>query len=287
LWGPGSYAERIAISHEMLALTAGDEHRLYASWQLAVALHQSGRPAEADWWMARCSEVGGRLRHTSADVPMAWWHWMRAVEQGDPRAKELAEAGSAMHRRSSVVALVEVVGLVTVRMAPGQDVAPDVVAGAREHANPGYRATIAHALAEYGRVDEAVELLGAPNADVGSDYAALAGCCMRVDVLAHAGRVDLLPSALAQITPFADEVVTYGTIDALGSVEYFIGRGLQALGDIEGAAKRFARAVARNAELGNVPWGRRAAERLAEVSGEGGAPDRSQAGLAARTSERA
>lgn len=125
-------AERIAICHEMIALARGDEHQLYAYWQLACAVHQAGRPAEADEWMAQCSAVATRLRHTSADVPLAWWYLMRAIERGEPDVQGLAAAAAALHRRTSVVALAEVTGLLSVRLAPeGADVPPDVVASAR------------------------------------------------------------------------------------------------------------------------------------------------------------
>lgn len=56
-----------------------------------------------------------------------------------------------------------------------------------------------------------------------------------MDALSLAGRADLLPAAMARITPWASEMVTYGSIDSLGSVDYFVGRGLQGLGDVPGA----------------------------------------------------
>ena len=266
LWGPGSGPERIDLALEAVDLADDDPTRVYLGFELAAAYHQTGLPELADEAMGRALDLAARLRHTSADVPLAWWRFMRALERGETDAAALAAQALALHRRTSVVGLMELTGLVSVRLAPdGADVAPDVVAGARTAGNPAYRATIAQALALAGHPDEAVALLGEGAPDGARDYAKVAADCLRVDTLAIAGRTDLLPAALRRIEPWLDEVATHGSIDALGSVRYFAGRGAEALGDLSQARAHYARAVEHDARVGNVPWGRRAAARLAAL----------------------
>jgi hypothetical protein len=235
-----------------------------------MALHQAGRPEDSDAQMVRCLELGARLRYISAEVPLTWWRFMRAVETDDPGAPEIARAGLALHRRTSVVGLQELTGIATVRTAPGADVPPDVVEGARTNRNPAYRAAIAHALAEAGRPHDGVALLGDPVPPGARDYASLAGDCLRLDVVVEAGRADLVPSALDRVLPWAGELATYGSIDSIGSVEYFVARAVQAQGRVEEARVRYQRAVRFDARVGNVAWGRRAARRLEDL---GGPPD--------------
>lgn len=268
-WGPGSADYRIGLATEALPLATTLDRKLHVRWQLGCALHHAGRPAEADAEIERCFELATVLRHTGSDVPLAWWRFMRAVEQGQPDAAEFGFAARAMHRRTSVVALAEMIGISTLRTAPrGSDVPAEVVAEARVNANLAYRAVIGQALAEAGRVGDAVDLVRDHLPDGAKSYASLAGDCLRVDVLAHAGDSDELRSAMQRITPWADQVVSYGSVDALGSAHYFVARGLHAQGDLSAARAEYERAVEHNARLGNVPWGERAKDRLRSLESE-------------------
>ena len=83
-WGPGTHAERRAIGTELLTLPLRGEQEVAALFQYATALHEAGLVADADAAMARCRAAATRLRHTAADVPLAWWQFMRAVERDDP-----------------------------------------------------------------------------------------------------------------------------------------------------------------------------------------------------------
>ncbi len=267
LWGPGTHGERIALAEELLATDLREEDELYARWQLGMALHQAGLPERSEEQMVRCLELGSRLRYISAEVPLTWWRFMRAVETDDPALHEIARAGLALHRRTSVVGLPELTGIVTVRTAPGADVPPDVVAGARTNRNPAYRATIAHALAEAGRPDDGLALLGDPVPLGARDYASLAGDCLRLDVAVAAGRTDLVEPWLQRVLPWAGELATYGSIDSVGSVEYFVARAMEVLGRAEEARVRFGRAVEFDDRIGNLAWGRRAARRWEALGG--------------------
>ena len=80
VWGPGTHDERIAIGEEMLTLPMDGELEVSVLWQYAAALQQAGRPRDAELIMDRCRLAAARLRHTGADVPIAWWRFMRAIE---------------------------------------------------------------------------------------------------------------------------------------------------------------------------------------------------------------
>jgi hypothetical protein len=70
---------------------------------------------------------------------------------------------------------------------------------------------------------------------------------------------------LDRISPWGAEFAIGGSCDFIGSIEYFIGRGREGLGDIEGARGAYQRAVRRNAEASVLPWEIRAAQRLAAL----------------------
>jgi len=220
----------------------------------------------ADRQMTRCIELARRLRHTGADVPIAWWRFHRALSVGDEAARRLGEEALERHRRSSVVGLADVTPIAELRLGgPGTRVDTTHVEVARSHAHPAQRAFIAHALAESGRAEEGVAILGPPVPDGAWDYASFFGDCLRVDTLATAGRTDELPAALARIEPWGHEFAMYGSTDCVGSIAYFIGRGLEALGHLQAARRAYSQAVDRNRAAGIVPWLRRAEQRLAAL----------------------
>jgi DNA-binding SARP family transcriptional activator len=268
-WGkPGGAAGRLEVAEEALALRLSKEQELYLRFGAAAAHLQAGDPVEAERQMTRCRELARRLRHSGADVPIAWWGFYRAIDAGD-RASAERLLGEALdrHRLSSVVAIGDMSPMARLRLAaPGAPVSADTLDIGRRHANPAFRAMVAHAVAESGRPREAVDLLGPAVPDGAWDYASAFGDCLRVDVLAAAGRVDLLPPALERIRPWGHEFAIYGSTDCIGCADYFVGRGLEGLGDIAGARAAFARAVDRNRAAGIVPWLRRSERRLAALA---------------------
>jgi hypothetical protein len=218
--------------------------------------------------MTRCTELSRRLRHTGADVPIAWWRFYRAVDAHDPVAGErlLAEALDR-HRVSSIVAISDMEPMARFRLRGIGDDVPDAhVELARSHANPAFRAMTAHVLAESGRALEGVEVLGAPVPDGAWDYASMYGDCLRVDVLAAAGLVDPLRAAFARIEPWGHEFAIYGSTDCIGSIDYFVGRGHEGLGNIDAARAAYTRAAEANSGAGIVPWQLRAERRLAGLA---------------------
>jgi DNA-binding SARP family transcriptional activator len=268
LWGrPGAAEERLSLAGEVLAMSLSHEQELYTRFGAASAHLQLGGSDEADAQMTRCVELARRLRHTGADVPIAWWHFYRALAADDAeRAGELARAAMELHRRSQLVAQPEGVPIAQSRLAgAGAPVSESHVALASTHANPAFRAFTGHVLAEAGRIEEAVAVLGDPVPDGAWDYASVEGDCLRVDVLAHTGPSDALRLALDRIMPWGHEFAVYGSIDYIGSIEYFIGRGLEGQGDLDGARAAYARAVERNRAARVVPWLRRAERRLAAL----------------------
>jgi DNA-binding SARP family transcriptional activator len=277
-WGPGAHAERRAIGTELLTLPLRGEQEVAALFQYGTALHEAGLVADADAAMARCRAAAARLRHTAADVPLAWWQFMRAVERDDPGRFALGTAALDLHRRSGIVTMDEMSGIHALRTAAtGARVPDDVVASAEASGNPGFRALVGHALAEAGDPAAGVRLLGPAAPGQTPDYAALAADCLRTAVFAAAGQDDGTRASLDRITGWSGELVLYGNADHLGAVDYFIASGLAALGQA-GAAARHARAAAgRCFAIGNRPWGRRAAalaDRLAAGKPAGSPPGR-------------
>lgn len=268
LWGkPGAVPERPALAEEVLLRPLSQEQELYDRFGAAAAHMQAGNPADADRHMTRCVELARRLRHTGADIPIAWWLFYRAIDSGDMTAAErLCQVALKRHQRSSVVAISDMAPMAALRMAePGAAVPDEYVEMARRHANPAFRAMVAHALAESGRAAEGADLLGAPVPEGAWDYSSMYGDCLRVDVLSAAGRTEQLRGALARIRPWAHEFAIYGSTDCAGAIDYFIGRGLEGLADTEGARSAYGRAAARNRAAGIVPWRRRAEQRLSDL----------------------
>jgi DNA-binding SARP family transcriptional activator len=265
LWGkPGAAGQRIALAREALERPLSREQELYIRFGAAAANFQLGDTPEALAQMSRCIELTRRLRHTGADVPIAWWLYYRALDSGDTdTAKVLLEEAVQRHRRSSTVAISDMEPMARLRLiGPGAEVSDHHIDHGRGHANPAFRAFLAHALAESGRAEEGVELLGVPVPDGAWDYASAVGDCLRVDVLSAAGHVQPLRAALNRIQPWGQEFAIYGSTDCIGSIDYFVGRGLEGLGEIDSARAAYARAAEANRVAGIKPWQRRAEKRL-------------------------
>jgi hypothetical protein len=274
LWGkPGAVQPRLDLAREALVLSLSQESELYLRFGAAAAHLQAGESVEADRQVTRRTELTRRLRHSGADVPIAWWRFYRAIDAGDALAGErrLAEAMDR-HRRSSIVAISDMEPMARLRLdglGPGisGDGVPDsCVELGRRHANPAFRAFVGHALAESGRALEGADLLGPPVPDGAWDYASVYGDCLRVDVLSSAGLTDPLRDALARIAPWGHEFAIYGSTDCIGSIDYFVGRGLEGLGEVDAARAAYARAAEANRASGIVPWQRRAEARLAGIA---------------------
>lgn len=266
---PGATHERLALVEELLALDLGHEYELYTRFGAACALMQTGDVPAADRQMTRCMELARRLRHTGADVPLAWWQFYRAMARDErDDAGELLELALRRHRRSSVVAVADLEAGARLRLAGTQGVVSDeLVEFTRTHANPAFRAFIASALVEIGDPERGADLLGEPVPDGAWDYASTYGDCLRVEVMAAAGDLQRLPEALRRIEPWAHEFASYGSTECVGSVAYFVGRAKEALGDPVGAADAYAAAVEANRRGGIVIWQARAEARSAAVLG--------------------
>jgi len=217
--------------------------------------------------MTRCTELARRLRHSGADVPIAWWRFFRAVSQDDrPLVARLAGEIIERHRRSQIVALPELESMARmVRAGEGKPIPESAVTLATGNANPVFRAFVSAGLAWAGRVEEAIVVLGPSTPDGHWHYSSMYADCLRVDVLALAGPGPQLREALERIEPWRDEFAVAGSTHFLGSVEYFIGRGREVLGDVEGARAAYGRAVDRNRAAHIDPWRRRAEQRLSAL----------------------
>jgi hypothetical protein len=262
-WGSLTAQQRVELGEELLSLPLRGETEVHALWQYGAALYRTGRVDESDAVMARCFAVAARLRHTGADIPIAWWRFMRAVAQERPDAALLGDTALELHRRARFIAMDELTAMHLIRRAPvGSPVPEDAQRVVADNPSSVLRALVAHAVAESGDVTSAVALLGPPPDPRGRNYASRAGACLRLAVFAMAGDRAAVREGLAAMTVMdldPDEVVTYGSIDCLGSVDYFLALADEALGDRDGARRHTRAALAFDRRIGNRAWGRRAA----------------------------
>lgn len=257
LWGPGNAHEHERRARELLGLPLSPEHEVGARFQLAMALHHQGLTEDADQEMGSAFRIAAELRHTGCDVPLAWWRWLRAAETDSPDAAEVARRALALHRRTTMVGLTVLTGLATIGSAPdGSPVPADVLASAHGHPNRSYRVAVAYALSRAGDLAGSARMLGDLAPPEGHDYGSLYAACLRVEVLAALQDTEALPETIAMISPFANEVATYGSVVSVGSANYFVGRGLVALGDLAEGRARLEDAVEMNARTGCRRWER-------------------------------
>jgi hypothetical protein len=268
LWAPGSAAAHEAAAREMVALGLTPEDGISARFHLAVALHHQMRVAEADDVMSEAVERATALRHTNCDVPLAWWRWMRALENGEPDAHERAEEAVSLHRRTTMMSLAEGVGLVALEELPdGADVPADLLALGRCHPHYAVRVAVAHAVLRAGRVEDAVTVAG-PLPPVGEhDYASLWGLCRHVDVLVAAGALEDLEELVRRIEPHAGESATFGSVLSDGSAALYLGTGLAGLGRTDEARDVLTQALVANRRAGLGRWEHEARRRLALLPG--------------------
>lgn len=265
LYLPGKARELEARAREYLALELSAEREIAARFHLAIGLHRQGRAAEADAEMVVALELAARLRHSGCDVPLAWWRWLRATETGDPEADEIGRQALALHRRTSVVGLEELTGLILLERQARSAVPADVVVTAEANPNRSYRTYVAHALARSGDHEAALRLMGEPSPPHENDYASHFANCLRVEVLVMAGAVHELPDALARIAPYVEEMADYGSVLSAGSTAYFAGIAHAALGERGTALELLRRAVEVNAAAGSGRWERHSRRALAEL----------------------
>jgi len=268
-WGSLTARDRVLLGEELLELPVTGETEVHALWQYGAALYRTGRVAESDAVMERCFAAATRLRHTGADIPIAWWRFMRAVAQESPDADALGDAALQRHQRARFIAMDELTAMHLIRRAPvGTAVPEDAQRAVAENPSSVLRALVAHAVAESGDVEGAVALLGPPPDPRGRNYASRAGVCLRVAVFALSGDEAAVSDAVGRMTDLdrdPTEVVTYGSIDCLGSVDYFLALAARTLGDVEAARTHTRAALAFDRSIGNRAWGRRAAALAAEL----------------------
>ncbi len=265
----GDREERLALLEELLGRRPGGEIEVAGLFHLGWTLFELGRFEESDECMSRCAAAAADLRHAGFDVPMAWWFAARARDADDPDAPTLTDEALRLHRESGLIGIDEArcVHAVASR-AIGTSLDEEIVDLARGRGLPT-RAVVAWGLVESGepdRVDDLVEEL--IPADV-EDYAALAGNCLQLGVLAALGDVDRVQVLVDRLMPNAEDVVVYGSLDHLGVVDEFLALGLTCLGRHEDALTHARRTVARLSTLGIQPALRRGTRLLMRLeSGE-------------------
>jgi tetratricopeptide (TPR) repeat protein len=266
LWAPGAAAAHEAAAREMVALDLTPEDAISARFHLAVALHHQMRMREADEVMAQAAERATELRHTNCDVPLAWWRWMRALENGAPDAHVRAEEALSLHRRTTMMSLDEGAGLVALEeLADGAEVPADLLALGKGHPHYAVRVAVAHAVLRAGHVQDAVEVAGALPTSEEHDYASLWASCRHVDVLVAAGAQDDLMELVRRLTPHAAESATFGSVLSDGSAALYLGTALAALGRTGEAEAALTEALLQNGRAGLLRWEQEARRRLATL----------------------
>jgi hypothetical protein len=216
--------------------------------------------------MARCARAAARVQHSGLDIPLGWWHAARARDRGDADATALLDDVLAKHRAVGYIASRELDCLAAIRRGPVGSPVPDAAVAGAETGGMPVRALVGHALLEAGEPDRAYALLGDWVSDDIVDYCSTAGRCLRLLVLSETGTEEEIRRALAPVEDHLGTPVVYGTVDHLGSVDHFVAAAYAALGDPR--AEAVARgAVARNAELGTLPWLARSEALLARITG--------------------
>lgn len=268
---PGDREARLALVEELLERRPGGELEVAALLHHAWTLFELGRVAESDAAAARCARAATALRHAGVDVPLAWWRAARARDTGDERAGALADEALRLHLESDIVGAEEAtcVHAVATR-SEGQLLGDDVVATARRRGLPT-QAVVAWGLVESGQPERAPDLVPDLVPDVVEDYAALAGACLQLGVLAALGKEGRVGQLVDRLRPHADDVVTYGVLDHLGVVGHFLALGLAALGRTEEALGLARSALERNGQLGVGPWRRRSEALVARLERQSGA----------------
>lgn len=268
LWGPGMYRQRMEFAREHLALGLPPELEIVALFQLGSALYHAGQAQEADETMARAFALAESLGRTGVDVPLAFWRWFRATDAESPEAPALAVVARRLHAESGIVALAELDAAVqATELPPGDPVPESLVAFGTGHPYLGVRARVALAVQLSGDHELALEVLGEAE-PLGTDYTALAGACLSLEVLIGS-RVPVpaerIARAVEELRPHVDQVATYGTVFSVGSTAYFVGSGLLALGRAEEATRLLDQAVAVNTSIGVRAWERAARARRASL----------------------
>jgi hypothetical protein len=157
-------------------------------------------------------------------------------------------------------------------LAPGETLDQALVDLATTRGLPT-RAAVAWGLVTSGqpeRVGDLIADLVPPHVE---DYAALAGACLQLGVLAALEDSDRVRVMVDQLLSNADAVVTYGALDHLGVVDHFLALGLRSLGQHDDALVHARRAVERLTELDVRPALHRATALLAQLERVGGAAE--------------
>ncbi len=264
-WGPSRAAERLVLIDELIAQGPVGVLELFTQFQQAVALYESFQPSRSDEVMRACASRASELRHTGLEIPLAWWRYARARDLDEPDASALGERALALHRSSGYIAFLDLEILAAIRLSVDGEKVPDWAVEKVSATNPGLRALVAHALLETREPERARAVLGLPAPPGATEYSVLAGHCLRVAVLAETGTGGEVREALDRITPYAGNVVTYGSVDHLGVVDHFLALGYAALGDAR-ALEHAHSALEGNTRIQCAPWRRRSEALIARLS---------------------
>lgn len=129
---------------------------------------------------------------------------------------------------------------------------------------------IALVLAEFGRLDDAREVLGPVGSlsDPPADWMWLAVSCAAALVRAALGDVDACSVLYDRLLPFSGQVWIIGSVPVGGSVDLALGRMAMVLGRHDAALDHIERAIRVDGSMGARAWLARSLEAKADITGE-------------------
>lgn len=256
-YGPGTVVARLARTEELVALPLRGELMAYANFVHARTLFAAGRVDDADAAAARCQAALSDLRHTGIEIPLLGWRLARARDRDDHEAAAQVLVELRVHSDRGVLTGTGVDLLYALRTRVDGPFPDDLLDFARR-VGGGMRALVCFEAMEAGRLDAALELIGDPPAPDAADYSVLATHCLRVAVLASGGPGEAFDADLEFLSAHSGSVVTYGTIEHLGAVDYFLALGELMRGNPDRAAGYLDDATELLQRMDIRPWLRRA-----------------------------
>ena len=265
-WGPDLLEERLELANEAVRLgeRAGIKQDLIDARVVRIAIRfELGEMAAVDRDLAEIGRLAAELRHPETHLYLPYFRATRAIMQGQFELGErLADEFVAQVEKRQDPVGVQAFGIqyVLLRSLQGRfDEVVDLV-GSMVERNPAsafFRAALARAYCELGRVDEALgllELLAPPGAvHVARNIEWLPSVALLAELAAVLGNRQRCTHLYDVLAPYARRHVTSGGLAYLGPASRYLGILATALRRTDIAARHFEVALEMQAEVGALP----------------------------------
>jgi hypothetical protein len=277
LLAPETLAERQANTVEAVAVAerlSDPLVRFYAYHWRAYACLEAGDVLRARSWAAREQDIADRFRQPTT-------MWLRCADEANLAiiagkldvAYELATAALEIGQQSEPDALACYAAQQTsIAFERGRlgELVPLIEQAVHENPGvPGFRATLALALTEASRLDEAHQLVQQAAAsdfqDLPYDVTWLAVACLYAHVSARLGDRAAAAALYRMLEPWSAQIA-FPAFGVWGPVGLFLGSLALVLGDVDVAERHLLEAARAAIRAGAPIWEARAISRLGEVS---------------------